>query len=318
MSRRPTGFTMIELMAVVAIIGVLIMLLLPAVQSAREAARRCQCVNNLIQLGIAAGNYESTHRVLPPGAVDVAGPVVESPAAYQFGWIAQVLPFLEQKNVHRHLDFNVGVYGAGNLTARSVSMNVLLCPSASYGRNSSRAFTTGLANSQGNIPGPASSSYAACHHDLEAPIDANNNGVFFLNSRIRTDEIEDGAGFTIFFGEKHTGGDELGWASGTRATLRNTGTPINRTSLDPTNLVPFMAGTQEIATVSGEAIPGPGLTPRPPTPIAVGGFGSDHKGGANFAFGDGSVRFVSASIHPRIFRLLGNRADGEPIGNDQF
>src|SRR4051812_32952935 len=104
MPRRRPGFTMIELLAVVSLIALLIALLLPAVQSAREAARRASCSNNLMQLGIAARAYETSFRVLPPGVVDPSGPVVESPSAYQFGWIAQLLPHLEQNNIYRNLD----------------------------------------------------------------------------------------------------------------------------------------------------------------------------------------------------------------------
>src|SRR6185312_9980559 len=186
MIRRRSGFTMIELMVVVAIIAVLIALLLPAVQSAREAARRTQCSNNLFQLGIALQNYESTHLVLPPGVVNPTGPIVESMTGYQFSWIAQILPYLEQKNVFRHIDFNVGVYQTNNLTVRSVWLNVLMCPSEPRGRNSfGGGGISSLNTALSGIPDPALTSYAACHHDAETPIDANNNGVFFLNSRVR-------------------------------------------------------------------------------------------------------------------------------------
>src|SRR6478752_4085187 len=99
------GFTLIELLVVIAIIAVLIALLLPAVQSAREAARRAQCVNNLMQLSIALQNYESSHEVFPPGVVDTAGPIPNLAKGYQFGWIVQILPFVEQGNAFRKLDF---------------------------------------------------------------------------------------------------------------------------------------------------------------------------------------------------------------------
>ena len=328
MIRRRWGFTMIEVLVVVAIIAVLIALLLPAVQAAREAARRIQCSNNLLQLGIALENYESLYQVLPPGVIDQAGPVVETPSSYQFSWITQILPFIEQKNVSSHLDFNAGIYRVNNLTVRGVAMSVLLCPSEGFGRNAFGG--AGGARSQAvNIADPGHTNYAACHNDAEGPIDAKNNGVFFLNSRVRSVEIEDGLTHTIFLGEKRPPGDELGWASGTRATLRNTGTPINQTKLDPNDLNDFLSGfAQEIAPN------GPGDSPNPdgpppvqpaqvppaqaPAPITVGGFGSPHPNGSNFLFGDGSVRFLKASINERIFRLLGNRADGEPIGDDQF
>ena len=328
MIRRRPGFTMIELVVVVAIIAVLISLLLPAVQSAREAARRVQCTNNLLQLGIALQSYESVHKVLPPGVVDRTGPVVETPTSYQFSWITQILPFLEQKNVGNHLDFRAGVYHVNNLTVRTVSMNTLLCPSQNFSRNSFQNFAAGAVGSQsGNLTGAAITNYAACHHDAEAPIDVKNNGVFFLNSHVRSEEIEDGLSHTIFLGEKNPPGDELGWASGTRATLRNAGTPINRTSLDPNDLNAFLAGfaqgpaKDDLDAPTDPGGPPPALPRQPPPalePIPVGGFGSPHPGGSNFLFGDGSVHFVRLNINEQVYRRLGNRADGEPIGDDQF
>src|SRR5262245_65740468 len=92
-SRDRRGFTLIELLVVIAIIAVLIALLLPAVQSAREAARRAQCCNNLMQMGIAIVNYESSHERLPPGVVNSTGPVLDVPKGYHFGWMTQILPY---------------------------------------------------------------------------------------------------------------------------------------------------------------------------------------------------------------------------------
>ena len=104
---RDRGFTLIELLVVIAIISVLIALLLPAVQSAREAARRAQCVNNLMQFGIALQSYDSAHEVLPPGVVNQTGPVLDQPKGYGFGWITQILPYFEQKNVYNHFNLKV-------------------------------------------------------------------------------------------------------------------------------------------------------------------------------------------------------------------
>ena len=107
---RRRGFTMIELLTVVGIIAILIALLLPAVQAAREVARRIKCHNNLLQLGVAMGNYASTHRVLPPGVVNVKGPIMNLPQGYHVGWAVQILPFIEHGNVYRRIDFRHGVY----------------------------------------------------------------------------------------------------------------------------------------------------------------------------------------------------------------
>jgi len=296
-NRDRAAFTLIELLVVIAIIGVLIALLLPAVQAAREAARRSQCVNNLMQIGIALRNYESAHEVLPPGVVNPAGPIVEKPVGYQFGWTAQVLPYMEGRNVHDHLNFEFGAYHPANATSRAVVLAVLLCPS-DIGPSQTTPGTIGIdfsgseageaiPNSPDGTPAPAilcgQSSYAACHNDVEAPIASDNAGVFFLNSAVASDDVRDGLSRTIFAGEKTRTGD-LGWISGTRATLRNTGTPINART-----------------TPAG----------------AVGGYGSLHPGGANIAFGDGSVRLLKAAIDPKVYRMLGARADGG-VFNDDF
>jgi prepilin-type N-terminal cleavage/methylation domain-containing protein/prepilin-type processing-associated H-X9-DG protein len=290
--KRSAGFTLIELLVVIAIIAVLIALLLPAVQAAREAARRCQCVNNLMQIGIALKNYDSAFESLPSGVVNKTGPIVDAPVGYHFNWITQILPYLDAKPVYRHLDFNTGLYQPENGTARSVVLNVLLCPSAG---SSMRMAQPGPTPSIGGEP--ALTNYAGCYNDSETPIDLKNNGVFFLNSRVRYEDIEDGASNTIFIGEKLADDLELGWASGTRASLRNCGglSPLgpNRKTPTPTN---------------------PAGVPS----TVVGGFSSQHAGGSNFGLGDGSVRFLKRTISSRVFQLLGNRADGQLLSSDQY
>src|SRR5579863_4777838 len=147
MSRRP-AFTMLELLVVVAVIGTLVALLLPAIQASREMARRVMCTNNLLQLGIAVGNYASAHGVLPPGVVNETGPIHNLPPGYHHGWAVQLLPFLEQRSVYREFDFRRSVYEPANASARDVHIATFLCPSD----------MRGLMN------------YAGCHHDVEAPI----------------------------------------------------------------------------------------------------------------------------------------------------
>ncbi len=142
MNRTPRphrGFTLIELLVVIAIISVLMALLLPAVQAAREAARRLQCTNNLMQLGIAAKSYENAHETLPSGVVNPTGPIVDAPAGYHFSWIVQLLPYLDQRPVYNHIDFRVGVYGPENGTSRGVLLRTLLCPSSTGPERMGRA-----------------------------------------------------------------------------------------------------------------------------------------------------------------------------------
>jgi prepilin-type N-terminal cleavage/methylation domain-containing protein/prepilin-type processing-associated H-X9-DG protein len=267
------AFTLVELLVVIAIIAVLVGLLLPAVQGARMAARRIQCANNLMQLGLAIQNYESSHEVLPPGVVNATGPIKNQPKGYHMSWLVQILPFVDQQNLFDELNFTMGAYDPTNATFRDVRLIIFRCPVEPFAPGS----------------GPGLSNYAGCHHDVEAPIAANNNGVFFLNSHVRFEDIRDGLSTTIFVGEKVLDTGDLGWMSGTKATLRNTGTLINGTI---------------VRTASN--------------PDPVGGFGSGHGGGANFAFGDGTVRFIPSAINPAVYRLLGNRADGKVISDDDF
>jgi prepilin-type N-terminal cleavage/methylation domain-containing protein/prepilin-type processing-associated H-X9-DG protein len=290
----PAGFTLIELLVVVAVISVLISLLLPAIQSSREVARRTQCTNNMLQLGTAISNYASSNRFFPPGVVNDKGPISNAPVGYHFGWAARILPFMERGTTYNQFNFSFGVYDASNETAQQVSIQTFMCPS-----NGSR--------------GPTN--YAGCHHDVEAPIDVNNHGVFFLNSRIGYDDLVDGPPYTILVGETSRSFISGSWAVGTAATLRNTGWGVNN-SIDPFAKLKsggqggksaFNATVLQSLIDSGElAVDG------------VGGFSSQHPNGANFLFGDGSVRMLKQKINPEVFRSLGHRNDGNLIDDDAY
>ena len=308
MKRLPNrGFTLVELLVVITIIGILIALLLPAVQAAREAARRTQCVNSLVQIGIALHNYELANEVLPSGVVDRQGPIRNKAAGYHMGWMVQILPYLEEGNAYRHVDFAAGVYDQKNAPVRAVRIGPYICPSDS-GSYRSRGIpgAMGMATG-GTAPEPivAVASYAGCHHDLEAPIDKDNRGVLFLNSRICSRDVTDGTSHTFYVGEKVIEQVELGWMSGTRSTLRNTGPMPNANQ--PGNPTGPLAMPQAKPEDAAEAAK---------QELVVGGFSSYHPGGANFLFGDGAVRFISQVINPQAYQMLGNRADGKlPIGD---
>jgi len=317
--RRParrSGFTLIELLIVVAIIGVLIALLLPAVQSAREAARRIQCVNNLMQIGVALGNYESAHNVYPPGVVNPTGPVLSLPAGYHHGWIVQILPYIQQGNAYRRVDLTAGVYDGANVTVRQHALSSFYCPSNPINPSLSMQIRVpwGIPPITGRLP--CHSNYMACHHDVEAPIDADNHGILYLNSRTRPRDVTDGASNTILVGEARESG-ALGWMSGTRATLRNTGLPINRLLTGLVEGPPFAEGDEALADdpAIDERFDREAIEKSAPL---VGGFSSFHPGGANFLMADGSVRFVSDRIDSAVYRHLGHRADGELVGGDSF
>jgi prepilin-type N-terminal cleavage/methylation domain-containing protein len=283
---RSRAFTLVELLVVIAIIATLIGLLLPAVQSAREAARRCKCQNNVAQLGLALHSYEFAHEAFPPGVTGDAGPIRNLADGKHVGWIIRLLPFMEENALEQRFTPDDGVYAASNTKVREATISVLHCPSSSsYYRD----------RSEGGPQVPVSN-YAGCHHDVEAPIDAGNHGMLFLDSRVRFSDIADGSSHTLLISERRGSEGDLGWASGTRATLRNT-SPIPKRD--------------------GKAF---GDDPAPQDPLFVGGFDSDHAGGLVVAgLADGSIRSISRLVSPDVLRQLGHRADGEvPVSDDEF
>ena len=303
--RRAPGFTLIELLVVIAIIAVLIALLLPAVQQAREAARRSQCKNNLAQLALALANYEMAHQVLPSGSVNDKGPIVNDSKGYHVGWSVQILPFIEQGVMFNHFDFKKSVYDPIHLPMREMMPYVFQCPSSP--------------RSVG-----AESHYAGCHHDVEAPIDLKQNGVLSLNSSVSYEDVSDGSSNTIYLGEKDDDSSGAPWFSGTSETLRNTGWTPNshRKQLAAAQLPPGAGAGMGMPPGGGQPMPNAvanpagGAAPTAPVIKTVGGFGSPHTGGAHFAMGDGAIRFMSENINPAVFQRLGHRADGKLAKND--
>ena len=273
------AFTLIELLVVIAIIGVLVALLLPAVQAAREAARRTSCLNNVTQLGLAIHNFEFHFEKLPPGVTNEDGPVRNEAKGTQVSWIVEILPYLEQRALAKRFNEAEGAYADVNAPVRAAQIRTLQCPSDGIP----------MTNQAGTI---ARSNYAGCHHDSEAPIDKDNRGLLFLNSEVRHSQIFDGSSSTLLLGEMLDSPEGLGWVSGTRATLRNTG------SLE----------TGEAYLPNANATTG---EKQKLGPLFVGGFGSYHAGGLNIGLADGCTRFLSLRVDPQILRQLGNRADGE-------
>ena len=275
------GFTLVELLVVIAIIGILVGLLLPAVQAAREAARRCSCSNNISQLALAIHNHEFHYERLPSGVINPTGPIRNEPVGQHVSWIISFLPYMEQTSIYRNFDIKAGTYAESNLPVRKQHLATLQCPSS---------------GDVSNTKDFAATSYVGCHNGKEAPIDAENDGILFLNSRLRFSDITDGTTQTILLGEVLNQGSELGWASGTSSSLRNT----EAFELPPNRSVS--------AIVSPKVALGS---------LSVGGFGSYHTGGASFAFADGSVQFLSSNIDKELYGNLGNRHDGQMLFGDK-
>ena len=295
---RCSGFTLIELLVVIVIVCILAGLLLPAIQQAREASRRVQCQNNLLQIGLALQNYSLAHGVLPPGVVNATGPIVatENLANYHMSWIVQVLPFLDRKNEYHHVDFTRSAYAPENADVRKQPLSLLRCPSNHW---------------------RSEPDYAGVHNDFETPIDVNQNGVLFLNSSIRLRDVTDGCSNTMFVMEGNVEfvqganagpGSGLGWMSGTSSTLRNAVVWMNRDKPGETPRYAVRAmndyGTpmqQQLADL------GRGTT-------VVGGPSSSHGIGFHTVMGDGAVRMVSCTVDAFVLRNLAHRADGEMPG----
>ena len=248
------GFTLVELLVVIAIIGILIGMLLPAVQQVREAARRTECLNNIAQLGLAAHNYEFSNERLPEGVIDSAkGPILSTPSGQHISLFVQLLPYLEQRGMADRFDVKAGTYAPVNGPVRELHVPVLTCasqgdtecnlsinfsvePGADIEDDTFELTATPTDPAGQGTDTVAISSYAGCHHGSETPIDSDNNGLFFLNSRIGFEDIYDGSSNTVMFGEYIPDKDwNLGWASGTRATLRNMGALSNSNTVFSTN-----------------------------------------------------------------------------------
>ncbi|MFK7765724.1 MAG: DUF1559 domain-containing protein [Mariniblastus sp.] len=274
-----SGFTLVELLVVVAIIGILIGMLLPAVQQVREAARRTVCANHLSQIALACHNYEFANEHFPSGVTDTAGPILNQEVGLHVGFLVDLLRYIEQPGIANNFDNSLGTYAPPNALAREQVIETLICPS--FGNYMNSAGTAGISN------------YAGCHNDVEAPIDVDNNGMLFLNSKVGFQDIGDGSTNTILVGEIAPLDSDLGWASGTRATLRNASEMIDKKIWQTRN-----TGTTAVGF--------------------VGGFGSHHPGGGNFAMAGGSVRYLSNSMDPEVFGYLANRDDGAMMGSIDY
>lgn len=278
------GFTLIELLVVIVIISTLIALLLPSVQQARESARRSQCQNNLLQIGLALHDYHLAHRTFPPGSINPTRPVDNTRSGYKHGWGVQILPFLDNPAMARALNPNLGIFEQVQVDFGLVFPPNFQCPSSYLSPTAGRAAGT----------------YAGCHHDQEAPIDVDQNGMLYLNSHVTLDDVEDGQQYTLFVSEIRGAGH---WAAGTRQSLRNTGTKLDYLS------------TPAVATgiTTTLQIPAAGDDPVARS-LEVGGFGSFHPTGANILLVDGTIRFVASNVDTSIFQHLGNRRDHQIMG----
>lgn len=298
------GFSLIELLAVVAIVGILGALLLPAVQSAREAARRLKCANNLKQTGLALSHYHAILGSLPMGYVAAASSdsYATSPG---WGWAALILPYAEQTPLYASTNFDLPVEFAANLTSRTTDLDLFNCPSDT----DSGSYTVKREDGQ-SVGVFQTNSYAAC---FGAGLDVGDfpdqgNGLFLRNVVVRDNDIFDGASTTIAVGERGACLVKTPWV----------GSPdrgISSLSDDRPEIVSDYSsigrGAELVIAHAGNV----GLN-APGTSVAD--FYSPHGKTANFLFADGSVRPLKSSISVATYRALCTRSGGEVISSDAY
>lgn len=311
---RSHGFTLIELLVVIAIIAVLVALLLPAVQQAREAARRSSCKNNLMQIGIAIHNYEHMWECLPLGCVNPTSPIENIREGYAMGWMSRILPHMDDSTAYSAIDFKYGAFSEENSKVAGWSTNWMRCPSsaesAGYPAETINPSDENLQSTMVN-----GTNYAACFDGRIVPLSEESNGSFVLNKVLQSKDIRDGVSHTLFVGEKSYYENNLGWISGTSSSMATTGFAINLIHDDDRSarnksfmnfLYPKDGSPEPSQKVQAirDQITFPQSQVMP-------GFSSEHRGGSQFLVGDGSVRFISENVETALYSNLGNREDGE-------
>ena len=325
MRRKPShGFTLIELLVVIAIIAILIALLLPAVQQAREAARRSQCKNNLKQLGLAMHNYHDVFKTLPPGYVDIrnsSGDCVDNNG--HWAWSVFLLPYLDQAGLYNQLDPgntlpSDAANSSANRTAMSKRYPVFVCPSG----NSPQKHDWGgyaISYPHGSTGGSAymsvtnyvvSNNIAAVRQHRANDVTKGTDGAigaFYRDSKVNFSDILDGTSNTILAGERayiisggivNRGGMLFAVREGGK-TPPCSGPSSWTTAANPPDYVDTNAGAnQGLLTIVGSTVY-PINVELPSDPINSDkkvAYSSNHEGGAHFIFADGSVHFISENI----------------------
>ncbi len=303
-----TGFTLIELLVVIAIIAVLIALLLPAVQQAREAARRSQCKNNLKQVALALHNYHETHSVFPFGG-----------AREGSAWSAMILPQIEMGNVYNAINSwgegsgdikNWGNSAGTNIEAKTRAcetvMQVFRCPSAAIPTNLDERGIGGGYRIARRVPASYIANAFGTGGDLDDDAGSalnvwnSSDGIFAFEKSRQFRDVTDGLSNTVMLGEvlpnlarTSTTVDEPVWPNGIQDHWYVGGDDYD----DICDLSEMMGSTGVIINSLAETA-----------------YGSQHEGGTHVALGDGSVRFISENINSATWSYLGSRADGNAIG----
>ncbi len=312
--RKRHGFTLIELLVVIAIIAVLIALLLPAVQQAREAARRSQCKNSMKQIGLALHNYHDTFSALPAGSIVWLNAAGTTYNGHGWTWHASILPYLDQAPLYQQIQGpngmgheGGGVNDAKQALAGKSPLSVFWCPSQPDVTEGPQKNGYAPSNYNGNMGTLIGYSGDDCYGGsvttaagMTAPGGCMNaDGIFYISSSTRFRDVTDGTSNTIFVSEViDSGGDaaNLGGAGSDRKHSFSNGADSN----PPTEMTEYLIaaeGNDPINSYGEEAA------------------GSHHVGGAHFLFGDGSVRFLSENFDMKTYQAVSTRGKNEVVGD---
>jgi prepilin-type N-terminal cleavage/methylation domain-containing protein/prepilin-type processing-associated H-X9-DG protein len=307
--RKPAAFTLIELLVVIAIIAILIGLLLPAVQKVRAAANRVKCQNNLKQIGLATHNYHDAAGRFPTGArlsVDVGG----RPTGGTNLWV-ELLRDFEQDNLYKKwdpADNRNNVTGGTNATTAQV-IKILICPSDLLPEPVSQFTAPGAPSWSWGFYGMSSYGGNAGKRSVAAAR-MTRDGIFFIDSDFRIADITDGTGSTFLFGERFHRDPEHDLR---QPVVWPEGSPLGR--IGKWGYVADMRANSNVTlsapvTINYRVPPGGDYSTVEDRDCA---FGSGHPGGANFAFADGSVRFLTDNTPLSVLQALSTRAGGEVV-----
>ena len=341
------AFTLIELLVVIAIIGVLIALLVPAVQKVRESAARLQCVNNLKQIGLALHAYHGVYQQFPSGYVDGNTNSASTPdndVGPGWGWASFILPYLEQGNVYNQINFKVGVGIGVNVQVSQTQLPVFQCPSDNNQQNAiiyDSSFTNPIAtvahgnyvgcngwvecfgNAGGNYQSSSDGGAAEDGDGAQTGTGWTGNGLFYRNSQIKINQVTDGLSNTIMVGERcatHSPSTWTGAVTGGRSPAWMATQPWTGPYTPPAAAPNTGNGTAYDNADYNEALVlahgNRSHTPNADHPnFDPDTFWSMHPGGANFLFGDGSVHFLTTNIDPSTYQWMCTFAGGEVLND---
>jgi prepilin-type N-terminal cleavage/methylation domain-containing protein/prepilin-type processing-associated H-X9-DG protein len=291
MKRQRNAFTLVELLVVIGIIGLLVALLLPAVQAAREAARRLTCNNNMKQIGLALHNYHGSFGTFPMGWIGLAQGSGRAPHAEGgpgWGWAKQILPYMEQNAIYDGIDDTLPIAHPINRPARETLLADYQCPSNANSQAFFRlqpedpAHGSPLSIPTANYVGMFGTNELEDCEGLPLGVTCRGNGPFFHNSSTKFADFSDGTSNTLIVGERYSKFGESTW--------------VGAVPHAEESFARILAIADHAPNSAGGHLDDPG---------------SYHPSGTNFTFGDGSVKIIAETIDLELYHALATMQGGE-------